>query len=100
MSLAGLVQVHGAGLRRAQQVEASQGVAGQRLGALGGVTRTLLQEAGAGGERRGVAGRVEAGAPRDDSHLWPAGGRQRQKQSAVRGLLRGCVLVLTEKKTI
>ena len=56
VSLAGLVQVLGAGLRGAQQVEAPQGVAGQRLGALGGVTRALLQEAGAGGERRNVAG--------------------------------------------
>lgn len=74
MSLAGLVQVHGAGLLRAQQVEAAQGVAGQRLGALGGVTRPLLKEAGPGGERRGVAGGVEAGAPRDDCNLRPAGG--------------------------
>ena len=54
--LAGLVQVHGAGLGGAQQVEASQGIAGQRLGALGGVARPLLQEAGPGGERRSVAG--------------------------------------------
>lgn len=57
VSLAGLVQVHGAGLRGAQQVEASQGLAGQRLVALaGGVARPLLQEAGAGGERRSIAG--------------------------------------------
>lgn len=41
MSLTGLVQVRGAGLQGAQQVEASQRVAGQRLGALGGVTGAL-----------------------------------------------------------
>lgn len=78
MSLAGLVQVHGAGLWGAQQVEASQGVAGQRLGALGGVPRPLLQEARAGGERRSVTGGVQAGATLDDSHLRPAG-RHRDK---------------------
>lgn len=79
MSLVGLVQVHCAGLLWAQQVEAAQGVPGQRLGALGGVTRPLLQEAGPGGERRGVAGRVEAGAPRDDCNLRPAGGGDRDR---------------------
>lgn len=76
MSLAGLVQVHGAGLRGAQQVEASQGVAGQRLGALGGVTHPLLQEARAGGKRRSVAGGVQAGATLDDGRLRPAGGNR------------------------
>lgn len=57
VSLAGLMQVYGAGLRGAQQVEASQGVAGQWMGALGGAaTRPLLQEAGMGGEGRSIAG--------------------------------------------
>lgn len=46
MSLTGLVQVRGAGLQGAQQVEAAQRVAGQRLGALGDATGALRQEAG------------------------------------------------------
>lgn len=46
VSLTGLVQVRGAGLQGAQQVEAPQRVAGQRLGALGDVTGALRQEAG------------------------------------------------------
>lgn len=68
------MQVHGARLQRAQQVEASQGVAGQRLRALGGVTSSLLQDASTSGERRGVAGGVEAGAALN--HLLPAGGNK------------------------
>lgn len=76
MSLAWLVQVQGAGLRGASQVEASQGIAGQWLGALGHVTCPLLQEVGTGGERRRccVAGVVEAGATLDHGHFWPGGG--------------------------
>lgn len=73
--LAGLVQVGGASLGRPQQVEAPQRVAAQRLAAMAaGVAVTLLEAGGAGGERRGVARRVERGAPRDGRHLWPAGG--------------------------
>lgn len=67
------VEVEGAGLRRAQQVEASQGLAGQQLGALVDVTRPLLQESGFGGERCSVAGRVKGGAALH--YLWSVGGR-------------------------
>lgn len=74
MSLAGLVQVHGSGLRGSQQVEASQGVAGQRLGARSAIAHPLLQEAGAGRECRSVAGGVQTGAALDNSYLRPAGG--------------------------
>lgn len=63
MPLAGLVQVHGVGFWGAEQVEASQGLAGHGLGTLGGVSRPLLHKAGLSGERRGVAGGVKAGAP-------------------------------------
>lgn len=67
------MQVHGAGLRGSQQVEAAQGLTGQGLGALGGVSWSLLQVAGVGRERRGVAGGVEAGAVLDNCPIWPAG---------------------------
>lgn len=63
MPLAGLVQVHGVGFWGAEQVEASQGLAGHGLGTLGGVSRPLLHKAGLSGERRGVAGGVKTGAP-------------------------------------
>lgn len=78
VSLARLVQVQGAGFWGAPQVEASQGVAGQRFGALGHVT--LLQDVGTGGERRRcrVAGGVEAGATLDHRHFWPVGGATTQ----------------------
>lgn len=72
------VEVEGAGLCRAQQVEAPQGLAGKQLGALGDVTRPLLQESRVGGERRSVAGGVQAGAPLH--HLRPAGGRNDDKK--------------------
>lgn len=78
--LGGLMQVHGAGLRGSQQVEAAQGLAGQGLGALGGVTWSLLQEAGVGRESRSVAGGVEAGAVLDNRHVWPAGGSKDKGQ--------------------
>lgn len=77
------MQVHGAGLRGAQQVEATQGLAGQRLGTLGGVTRPLLQEAGVGGNRCSVAGGVEAGTPLDDCHLRPAGGEKDRRTEKI-----------------
>lgn len=79
MPLTGLVQVHGVGLWGAQQVQASQGLAGRGLGALGGVSRPLLHEAGLSGERRGVAGGVKAGAPLGNCRLRPAGGRSKSR---------------------
>lgn len=82
MSLAGLVQVRGAGLRGAQHVEATQGVAGQRLGALGDVTRPLLQEPSTGGERRSV---LEAGATLNGRHLRPAGGDKHRTRELLDG---------------
>lgn len=76
-----LVKVHGAGLWGAQKVVASQGFAGERLGALGSVTWSLLllQEAGVGGERRSIAGRVEVGAALSGCYLLPEGGVEPQK---------------------
>lgn len=62
MPLGGLVQVHDARLWGSQQVEAAQGLTGQGLGALGGVTCSLLQKAGGVRERCGVAAGAEAGA--------------------------------------
>lgn len=77
VSLTGLVQVHAAGLWRAQQVKTSHGVAGQLLG---GCTRPLLQETGAGWHRRCIAGRVDAGATLDWRHIWPARGDKDTRQ--------------------
>lgn len=68
VSLAGLVEVHGVGLWGAQQVEAPQGVAGQRRGGLCSAASPLPQEASAGGAV-GVGGAVL-----EDGCLWPAGG--------------------------
>lgn len=83
LSLAWLVEEHGAGLglsgtaRVVQQVVAAQSVAGEGLRPLGkapGPLLNLMEEAGVGGEGGGVAGRVEAaGTPRDDRYLRPTG---------------------------
>lgn len=75
VSLAGLVQVHAAGLLGAQQVETSQGVSGQWLS---GETRTLLQEPDTGRQRRCIAGRMKAGAML--GRIWPARGTRQQRQ--------------------
>lgn len=77
MPLDWLLKVHGAGLWGAEEVAASQAFAGERLGALGSATWSsllLLQEAGVGGERCSVAGRVEVGAALSSCYILPAGG--------------------------
>lgn len=66
VSLAGLVQVHGVDLWGAQQVEASQGITGQRGGGLCGAAHPLSHEA--------AVSRVLAGVALEDGCLWPAGG--------------------------
>lgn len=72
--LAGLVKVHGAGFWGAQQVEATQGIAGQRRGALHAAAGPLLQEASTSGKCRGIADRVQGRTALDDGCVWPAGG--------------------------
>lgn len=73
VSLAGLVEVHGVGLRGAQQVKASQAVTGQWRGGLRTAAHPLTQEAGACGA---VAG---GGVALEDGGLRPAGGNRNSK---------------------
>lgn len=90
------MQVHDAGLRGSQQVEAAQGLAGQGLGALGGVAWSLLQEAGGIRERCRVAGGVEAGAVLHNCHLRPAGGST-DKTTAQISRVTGNNLITTKR---